>query len=162
MGGVPSPRLFEGMRLPHVIPFSRAPIYFFTACTANRRPLLANERAFVCLREIWSKSTSLDGWFVGRFVLMPDHAHFFAAPSPDAKRRDAWLKLWKSVSARRLAKDLNVVPPFWQADTFDHILRSAESYGEKWEYVRANPVRAGLIERPDDWPWQGEINPLMF
>jgi len=41
--------------------------------------------------------------------------------------------------------------------TFDHILRSAESYAEKWAYVVANPVRAGLVREGETWPWQGEI-----
>jgi hypothetical protein len=53
-------------------------------------------------------------------------------------------------------------PPFWQADTFDHILRSAKSYSEKWDYVRANPVRSGLTAHPEGWPWQGEIHSLTF
>ena len=126
VGGVPSPRFIYAMRLPHVIPFARTPIYFFTACTAARRSLLANATAFACLSDVWGKSAELDGWFVGRFVLMPDHAHFFAAPSSEAKGRGEWIKLWKSVSARRLAKEFNVSTPFWQEDTFDHLLRSTE------------------------------------
>src|SRR4030095_9854688 len=40
---------------------------------------------------------------------------------------------------------------------FDHLIRHGESYSEKWEYVRQNPVRAGLVHQADDWPWQGEI-----
>ena len=39
---------------------------------------------------------------------------------------------------------------------FDHVLRSEESYGEKWLYVRDNPVRAGLVDDASDWPYQGE------
>jgi hypothetical protein len=37
------------------------------------------------------------------------------------------------------------------------VLRSSESYSEKWDYVVANPVRAGLVRRAEDWPFQGEI-----
>jgi hypothetical protein len=40
---------------------------------------------------------------------------------------------------------------------FDHLIRHSESYAEKWEYVRQNPVRARLVKDPDEWPWQGEI-----
>jgi hypothetical protein len=47
--------------------------------------------------------------------------------------------------------------PHWQEGFFDHLLRSSESYGEKWEYVRMNPVRAGLCRQPEDWVFQGEI-----
>ena len=35
--------------------------------------------------------------------------------------------------------------------------RSDESYSQKWNYVRENPVRAGLVKSVEDWPYQGEI-----
>ena len=47
--------------------------------------------------------------------------------------------------------------PIWQPGFFDHVLRSDESYAQKWEYVRDNPVRAGLVAQSDDWPYQGEV-----
>lgn len=150
------------MRLPHITPFSRAPIYFLTACVAGRRPLLNNQVALKCFVDVWEKCADLDGWFIGRFVLMPDHVHLFALPSPTAKNRSSWLKVWKPVSARRLLSEFQITASFWQADTFDHILRSADSYSEKWEYVRNNPVRDGLVERSEEWPWQGEIHSLAF
>jgi REP element-mobilizing transposase RayT len=150
------------MHLPHGVPFARTPLYFFTACTAGRRPLLANEEAMRCLTDLWTKSCVLDGWNVGRFVLMPDHVHFFASASPDARKRAEWIKLWKSVSARRLTETLGVTAPFWQPDTFDHILRSGVSYSQKWEYMRMNPVRAGLAQKAEEWRSQGEICQLSF
>jgi REP element-mobilizing transposase RayT len=150
------------MRLPHILPFSKAPIYFFTACTVARRPLLACGAAHDVLLEVWQKSAQLDGWYVGRYLLMPDHVHFFASPSSGSKPRGIWNKMWKSVTARRLAKELKLQPPIWQEDTFDHILRGVESYREKWEYVSVNPVRAGLCSKADDWPWQGEIGRLHY
>lgn len=151
------------MRLPHVTPFAHSPLYFFTACTANRRPLLANAEAFGVLLNLWTTSAERDGWFVGRFMLMPDHVHLFAQPATHGARlREAWLKMWKSVSSRQLAVHLGFPPPLWQPDTFDHLLRSAESYTAKWDYVRANPVRAALVPHSDTWPWQGEVHRLAF
>ena len=50
----------------------------------------------------------------------------------------------------------------WQDGFFDHLLRSGESYSEKWNYVRMNPVRARLVERPEDWPFAGEIEALWW
>jgi hypothetical protein len=43
------------------------------------------------------------------------------------------------------------------AGIFDHVLRNDESYSQKWEYVRENPVRAELVGRADEWPSQGEL-----
>ena len=45
----------------------------------------------------------------------------------------------------------------WQPGFFDHVLRSEESYVEKWQYVLENPVRAGLVKELEQWPYQGEI-----
>src|SRR6266446_4044086 len=45
----------------------------------------------------------------------------------------------------------------WQPGFFDHVLRSDESYAEKWNYVKENPVRAGLVQIASEWPYQGEI-----
>jgi putative transposase len=52
--------------------------------------------------------------------------------------------------------------PHWQEGAFDHLLRTSESYAEKWEYVRQNPVAAGLVAAPEEWPFQGEPNLLPF
>jgi hypothetical protein len=48
-------------------------------------------------------------------------------------------------------------PGLWQPGFFDHVLHSDESYGKTWNYVRQNPVRAGLVQTADDWPYQAEI-----
>jgi len=40
--------------------------------------------------------------------------------------------------------------------------RSKESYSQKWNYVRANPVRAELVKRWEDWPYLGDIFALEF
>jgi REP element-mobilizing transposase RayT len=90
---------------------------------------------------------------------MPGHAHLFAAFSPAAPSLSEWVKGLKAVVARHL-KNRQVSAPYWQERFFDHVMRSAESYGQKWLYVRENPVRSGLVANWSDWPYQGEINPL--
>ena len=43
------------------------------------------------------------------------------------------------------------------AGFFDHVLRNNESYSQKREYVRENPVRAELVVRADEWPYRGQL-----
>jgi REP element-mobilizing transposase RayT len=93
---------------------------------------------------------------------MPDHVHFFARPEIDAKPTAQWVQMWKGVSSRRISKALGMRPPVWQADYFDRYLRSTESYSEKWDYVELNAVRAGFVERAEDWPYRGIIHDLML
>ena len=54
------------------------------------------------------------------------------------------LAQWIRMMKRSLSKAIPVERPHWQAGFFDHLIRHRESYVEKWEYVRQNPVRAGL------------------
>jgi REP element-mobilizing transposase RayT len=91
---------------------------------------------------------------------MPDHVHFFCRPRPQAKTLSQFMAAWKQWTAKRLIREIVYDLPVWQAEFFDHVLRSSESYAQKWEYVRGNPLRAGLVTRAEDWPWQGEIEIL--
>ncbi len=92
-------------------------------------------------------------WVVGRYVVMPDHIHLFAAPDRPELPLDNWVKYWKS----QFTKRHRVSEHRWETDHWDTRLRKGESYAVKWEYVRNNPVRHGLVQRAEDWPFQGEI-----
>lgn len=148
--------------LAHLPSFRDNSIVFFTACTFQRRKILASAKCEEILSEIWQRSAEHDGWWVGSYVLMPDHVHFFARPATNARPKAKWVGMWKSVSSRRIAATLAIEPPIWQSDYFDRYLRSSESYSDKWQYVEQNPVRAGLVGRVEDWPYHGTINDLMF
>ncbi len=90
------------------------------------------------------------GWWPGRYVLMPDHLHLLVIQTPEAVSLGAWIKALKAFVANDKFR--------WQESLFDHLLRSDESESEKWEYIRQNPVRAGLATDADDWPFAGEID----
>ncbi len=61
-----------------------------------------------------------------------------------------------------LAREVRLPGTVWQEEFFDHVLRSSESYSQKWDYVKENPVRSGLVSESDEWRWQGEIETLML
>ena len=48
-----------------------------------------------------------------------------------------------------------------RSNTFE-ALRDGETYAQKWQYVRENPVRAGLVGRPEDWPYFGRVHEIRF
>jgi REP element-mobilizing transposase RayT len=99
------------------------------------------------------------GWEIGRYVVMPDHIHFFATPAADsAKSISATFAKWKEWTAKRILHRLHHPAPLWQREFFDHLLRSHESRSEKWDYIRANPVRAGLVTDAEAWPFAGHIH----
>jgi putative transposase len=128
-------------------------IVFVTVCTQERRKQLANSEVHNALLKAWSTA---DRWMIGAYVIMPDHIHFFCSPTHENCVIERWTTFWK----RELRRALGASAPRFQSDSFHHRLRGEESYVKKWEYVRANPVRAGLVETPEDWPYQGVINEL--
>jgi len=56
-----------------------------------------------------------------------------------------------------MLRSTGIESPHWEKTFFDHVLRSSDSYDAKWEYVRNNPVRAELVQKPEDWPFAGRI-----
>ena len=144
-------------RLDRVYVSERAPVFFLTCCVRGRSPLLASADALDILLDGWRGAPERFGWAVGRYVVMPDHVHFFASPSVDeAKTLSIFVGSWKSWTRKEM-RALIYSSFEWQREFFDHVLRSSESYGQKSEYARMNPVREGLVASADAWPYQGEI-----
>lgn len=130
---------------------------FLTVVTKHRQPVLATRIVFDVLTHIWRQSAEIDGWFVGDYLLMPDHVHLFAKGALEAKSLAAWVGSWKSLSSRRLKNRPGLAPPLWQADYFDRFLRTGESYRAKSDYVAFNPVRQQLCQEPHEWSWKGRL-----
>jgi putative transposase len=131
----------------------QATIVFVTVCSRQRRRNLANAIVHQALVNVWTKA---DRWMIGAYVIMPDHVHFFCSPTDATLEIEPWITFWK----REFRRELGDGAPRFQMDAFHHRLRGDESYTEKWEYVRANPVRAALVKKPEDWPYQGVLNEL--
>ena len=130
-------------------------IIFDTVCTKDRKPWLACESVHQTLREVWQEAKAR---LMGRDMILPDHLHFFAAATESTIAYDRWVTYWKSQFRKRHGDPEHL----WQTDHWDTRIRNAERYEEKYEYVRSNPVRLGLVEKPEDWPYQGEIHELRW
>lgn len=140
--------------------FPRNPLYFVTCCTYRRRPYLASERVHSSFVKFGQRAQVEFGIAVGRYVILPDHLHLFVALPDNVKLGD-----WIGTLKRFLAQAVEVScssGPIWQRGFFDHLLRSSESYSEKWNYVRENPVRAALVPHADDWRYSGEIVAVQY
>ena len=90
-------------------------------------------------------------------VVMPEHVHLMLTPLRDA---EGWpynlpriLKALKGSSARSVNRSAGTGGPVWQDESFDHVPRCDESLKEKIEYIRQNPVRRGLVQKPEDYRW---------
>ena len=143
-------------RLSQIFQSYDAPIYFVTFCTADRKPILANSSVHEKL-SLYANEAEPRGIALGRYVIMPDHIHCFIRMAPQHT-----LGTTVRMMKRKISTAINEPIPHWQPGFFDHLLRHRESYSEKWNYVYQNPVRAGLVERPEDWAFQGEVISIRY
>ena len=90
-------------------------------------------------------------------VVMPEHVHLLFICLRDKTgtlipmRKP--LQAIKSISAKEINRLLGKSGPVWDEESLDHILRSGESLEQKREYIENNPVRRGLVTRPEEYPW---------
>ena len=137
---------------------NRSIILFVTVCTADRKPVLANEAAVAVIVDTWREANH---WLVGRYIILPDHVHLFCAPAKiEALPVQKWAGFWKSRAAAHWPRPEE--RPISQVDCWNTQLRRGENYDSKWEYVCNSTVRHGLVQHAEDWPWQGEFNVLQW
>lgn len=122
-------------------------VYFITLCCVPRGTnQLARNHIWQAIKETLIIRETNGDLLCPLVLAMPDHVHgLFAFPGPKSmKSVISGFKSW-------LAKQQGIQ---WQRDFFDHRLRNVESAAEKARYIRMNPVRAGLVADPEDWPYQ--------
>jgi REP element-mobilizing transposase RayT len=121
-------------------------VYFITVCTAKRNVnVLAND---LIAKGLWQNICFCHmrgDWFPHLFVVMPDHVHGLFSFPVETKMTKV-INAWKKFTAHAL--DIE-----WQRDFFDHRLRREESFDEKAAYICNNPLRAGLVQDSDEWPY---------
>ena len=93
-------------------------------------------------------------------VVMPDHVHLIFWPRRNGSGLSysipAIMKSIKGASAHKVNRLLKRKGRLWQTEFFDHVIRKDENLQEKINYIRLNPVRRGLVDRPEDYEWLWE------
>ena len=141
-------------RLRELFRLSVGEVYLLTINCADRRPVFAEpDKARVAV-ETFDDYAARYGYGVLLYTVMPDHVHAVVAAHDGSSSLCELVSRWKTWCAREL-RAVGVEGKVWQDEFFDHRIRSEASLGEKCEYVANNPVRAGLVERAEDWPRTG-------
>ena len=149
-----------GRRTPAqgVVLSSDMPLMLFcTVCAdSHGTTWIAQELVQRALHDIWQDKAS--AWLVGDYVLMPDHLHFMCCPRrvSEGVSVERWTAYWKHVLSRRLQQS----GWRWQRVLFHTRMRSDAHLQEKVDYIRDNPVAAGLVKRPEEWQWRGTVHDL--
>jgi type I restriction enzyme R subunit len=102
-----------------------------------------------CLESVRAKLLGEDGnaYHMGDFVIMPNHVHLLITPTK-GQELELILKRIKGASAVACNRLIGRSGTFWQAESFDHIVRSLEQLQEYRKYIAANPASARITLPP--------------
>jgi REP-associated tyrosine transposase len=112
-----------------------------------KNPKLAN---FV-VNTLQKGQNELGQYTLHAYVVMANHIHMLIAPKMELARITRGIKGVTSRNANRILGRTG--KPFWQDESFDHWVRNPAEEDRIRRYIEWNPVKAGLVAKPEDWPW---------
>jgi REP element-mobilizing transposase RayT len=100
----------------------------------------------------------LHGW-----CIMPNHVHILLQPL-NGTTISSSMASWKKFTGRRISawrQQHRAMPPgpVWQREYFDRYIRDEVHYWAVMDYIHMNPVKAGLVQRAEDWEWSSAFQP---
>jgi REP element-mobilizing transposase RayT len=157
---------YSRRNLPHLEVPGATYFVTFRCRRGIQLPSRARDLVMSAIERCDGKSIDLDA-----AVVMPDHAHAVLRVIAPHRLSGVLLQI-KGRSARQVNQllsqghRLKPVPPqlvhqnhrlkpvsLWMDESFDHIVRHEAELEEKIEYVRQNPVRRGLVDKPEEYRW---------
>jgi REP-associated tyrosine transposase len=129
--------------------------YFLTICAHGRAQVFVAEDAVTDVLSQLSRTADAEHFSVIAYCFMQDHVHVLT----EGMRQDAdfrrFVRIFKQRSSfhwkRRTGAEL------WQRSYFEHVLRDDEDSFGVARYILANPVRAGIVTSPEDYPFVGSL-----
>jgi putative transposase len=124
--------------------------FFTTFATWERRLILQSNPLRDLLLDVIRENRAKQRFQVHEFVFMRDHVHLILTPAPLVSLEKA-MQFIKGGFSYRAKKEMNFNREIWQKGYDEHRIRDADEYAQHVEYVWMNPVRAGLVEQPEEY-----------
>jgi putative transposase len=125
-------------------------VHFITFSCYHREPLLGRAQARDTFVITLERVRRWYGLYVTGFAVMPEHVHLLLS-EPERSNLAVALQMLKQIVSQEL--NGHATTPFWQPRYYDFNVYGEEKLMEKLDYVHRNPVRRGLVTRPEDWKW---------
>jgi putative transposase len=121
--------------------------------TATTGPMFLKDPAIAAAVEetFRTAGTKWELYELFSWVLMANHVHILLQPHKPLREVT---RAVKNTSGRRANLILGRSgQPFWQDESYDHWVRNGKEFDRIVQYIEWNPVKAGLVEQPELWPW---------
>ena len=139
--------------------------HFITCSCYHRRQFLKSVRRRDFFLNILEEVRRKYQFIVAGYVVMPEHFHLLIGEPTQGtlskvmqvlkqrvSRRIRWKRRQNNRNQQLLFKD-DEPPSFWQPRSYDFNIYSRKKYIEKLNYMHNNPVKRGLVNRPEEWAW---------
>jgi putative transposase len=123
--------------------------YAITVCCANRSPRFTDPSLAKIVYDTFLQVLANKGYKVLALCIMPDHLHVVMLSVEGCIAMGRAIGAAKSLSCKRAGRDVIQ----WQEKLRDHIVRDNEDIDNQIQYAINNPVRAGLTDDWQKWPW---------
>jgi REP element-mobilizing transposase RayT len=102
-------------------------------------------------------ANTLNQYDLHAFVVMPNHVHLLCTPMVPLPHLTRSLK---GITARRANAILGSTgKPFWQEESYDHLVRNSREFDKIKRYIEYNSVKAGLVSAPTEYRWSSATGP---
>ena len=133
--------------------------YFLTFCTRRRKRIFTTALAVDPVLEQFRKTAATEHFAIIAYCVLPDHVHLLVEGVHDNSDLRRFAKLAKQRAGASHA--ISTGERLWQEGYYDHVLRDEEDTRGVARYVLENPVRAGLVLSPSEYPYLGsDVRPL--
>ncbi len=126
--------------------------YFFVTVRLLKQRTRLHEADFHLMALALNRARRQHPFYLMAWVFLPDHWHAICAPV-DPRTISLVMKSFKASSTILINRRRAERGELWQARFFDRALRTVKEYNERVEYIHLNPVKAGLVQQADEWPW---------
>jgi putative transposase len=131
--------------------------YFVTANVLQRKSLFQVDKIARLFLDVLLSYRTERKYLLHEFVVMPNHFHLILSPTGIALERA--LQLIKGGFSFQLNRKLQAKRDLWQPSFLDRRVRDSLEYTRFKDYIWQNPVKRGLAQRPEDYPYSS-ANPV--
>ncbi len=126
--------------------------FFATSSAFGRRQLFQSVRMGELLVETFLNYREAGKFKLHEFVVMPNHIHVLLTVGPEVSIEKA-MQLIKGGSSFRAKKELGINSEIWQVGFSEERAYGVDSFGGFRKYIHENPVKRGLVERAEAYPY---------
>jgi len=126
--------------------------YFITICCYNNGNFFKDKTTVFNIFKVLNSISSEMNYFIMAYCFMPDHLHILTSGDEETDLIK-FVKKIKQITGYNFKKDTG--KRLWQKSFYDHVVRKEENLNSIAEYMFNNPVRRGLVEDYNDYPFLG-------